>query len=143
MSSPNACGVAACILSALRLAGLSIGPIELRRALENSARPVDIHDPFAQGAGLINAPAAVAYAIKHHGKMGQALEFDVSVPSRNHARGIYLRDPAELAGPYLSIGVHVKPLFEHAASRTEAELEAALSIELNLQVSCCRCLDVT
>ena len=68
MSSPNACGVAACVLSALRQAGIEINPIELRRALENSATPVPTADPFAQGAGLINGPAAVAYATEHHGK---------------------------------------------------------------------------
>ena len=60
MSSPNACGVAACVLSALRQMGVGgVGPIELRRALENSARPVDTADPFAQGFGLIDAPAAM------------------------------------------------------------------------------------
>merc|ERR1740138_1170929 len=55
MASPNACGVAACVLSALRRAGIRPNPIELRRALVNSARLVEQHDPFAQGAGLISA----------------------------------------------------------------------------------------
>lgn len=72
MSSPNACGVAACVLSALRAGGVEVGPIELRRALENSAGEVEVQDVFAQGAGLINAPAAIEYATAHHGKLGQA-----------------------------------------------------------------------
>ena len=135
MSSPNACGVAACVLSALKQSGLTLGPIELRRALENSAVPVETSDPWAQGRGLINAPRAVVYAQAHHGKPGQALEFAVKVPSRADARGIYLRDAAELAGP-LHIGVHVQPKFEHAAVRSEAELADLISIELDLALSC-------
>ena len=87
MSSPNACGVAACVLSALKQDGIHIGPFELRRALENSALPVETHDPFAQGFGLINAPAAIKYATEHHGKVCQDLEIAVTVPSRGGARG--------------------------------------------------------
>ena len=58
MSSPNACGVAACVVSALKHEGLRVSPAELRRALENSARLVDGEggaEPLAQGAGLISA----------------------------------------------------------------------------------------
>ena len=44
MSSPNACGVAAVVLSALKAQGVNVGPIELRRALENSATPLDDPD---------------------------------------------------------------------------------------------------
>ena len=52
-------GVAAVVLSALKQSSINLGPIELRRALENSATRVEQYDPFGQGAGLINAPAAV------------------------------------------------------------------------------------
>ena len=134
MSSPNACGVAACVLSRLRQSGVRVGPIELRRALENSATAVETADPFAQGKGLINAPAAVEYAIAHHGKPGQDIEFELSVPSRNNARGIYLRDAAELPadGSPLTIGVHVKPLFQHANTRSEAQVRELLDLEIDL-----------
>ena len=136
MSSPNACGVAAVVLSALRQQGIGpVGPIELRRALETSATQVDISDPFAQGAGLINAPAAVAYAAAHHGKPGQDVEFAVTVPSRANARGLYLRDAAELAGP-LTFGVLVKPLFSQAFVRSAAELRELLDLELDLKLQC-------
>ena len=135
MSSPNACGVAACVLSALRQSEVGrIGPIELRRALENSAKPVETPDPWAQGFGLINAPAAIRYATEHHGKPGQDVEFKVSVPSRAGARGIYLRDPTELAGPH-AFGVLVKPHFEHASPRTDAEVEELLNLEIELALT--------
>ena len=64
----------------MRQAGVDVGPIELRRALENSATPVEQLDVFGQGAGLINAPGAVAYAMAHHGKPAQHLDFEVTVP---------------------------------------------------------------
>ena len=64
----------------MRQAGVDVGPIELRRALENSATPVEQLDVFGQGAGLINAPGAVAYAMAHHGKPAQHLDFEVTLP---------------------------------------------------------------
>jgi tripeptidyl-peptidase-2 len=76
----------------------------------------------------------VEYALRHTGKLGQDLEFGVTVPSRGNARGIYLRDVAELSGP-LTIGVEVKPLFAHAASPSSLELAEALSFELPVQLS--------
>ena len=78
MSSPNACGVAACVLSAARQAGINPGPIELRRALENTARAVETSDVFAQGCGLINAPDALAYLLANHGKPFQDVELEVN-----------------------------------------------------------------
>ena len=82
---------------------------------------------------MINAPAAVEYATTHHGKPAQDIAFAISVPSRADARGIYLRDAAELQGP-LTIGATVAPLFEHAATRTAAELEQLLSLELEIEL---------
>ena len=132
MSSPNACGVAAVVLSALKAQGVNVGPIELRRALENSATPLDDPEPFAQGVGLINAPGAISYALAHHGKPGQHLGFAVELPSRRNARGLYLRDAAELEGP-LSFGVSVKPLYDlPLAGRSEDELDELLGTEIEV-----------
>jgi tripeptidyl-peptidase-2 len=133
MASPNACGVAACVLSALRQQGLSsrISPVELKRGLINSAKQVDISDPYAQGGGLISATAAVSYMLQHHGKDGQDLFFDIHITNRNNARGIYIRDALELQGP-LTFNVNVKPRFEHATDRSPEELASLLSLELDL-----------
>ena len=134
MSSPNACGVAACVLSALKQEGIeNCGPIELKRGLINSAIPIDIVEPFAQGAGLISAVEAVDYITSHHGKHGQSLAIDVSIPSRNKARGIYIRDELELEGP-MTFGVLVQPRFDHAIKRTPQEIDELLALELNLEL---------
>jgi tripeptidyl-peptidase-2 len=134
MSSPNACGVAACVISALKQQGIdNCGPIELRRGLVNSATSVDIIDPFSQGAGLISAVASFDYIVSHHGKDGQGLAIDVSIPSRNNARGIYIRDIFELEGP-MTFGVLVQPKFNHAIKRTAEEMQELLGLELDLEL---------
>jgi len=137
MSSPNACGVAACILSAVKQKGVNCGPIELKRALVNSALPagaVDgIDDPFAQGAGLVSALDCADYIISNHGKIGAHLAIDVSIPARNHARGIYIRDEIELEGS-MAFGVQVNPRFGHSNQRTPSEMDELLSLELDLQL---------
>jgi len=137
MSSPNACGVAACILSAAKSEGINCGPIELKRALANTATSAGavggVDDPFAQGAGLVSARDCADYVVAHHGKVGQNLAVDVTVPARNGARGIYVRDEAELDGP-LTFVVNVKPRFSHANQRTSREMDELLSLELDLQL---------
>jgi tripeptidyl-peptidase-2 len=135
MSSPNACGVTACILSALKQQGLQCAHAELRRGLLNSATPVNgIQDRFAQGSGLISATGAVDYIVKHHGKAGQDVTFDISIPSQNDGRGIYVRDAMQLKGP-MTFDVKVLPHFDHALVRTSEEIEELLSLELDLDLT--------
>ncbi|KAL7551241.1 hypothetical protein ACHAWF_014431 [Thalassiosira exigua] len=133
MSSPNVCGVAACVLSAARQGGLNDwGPAELKRALINTARPPEgVREPLSQGSGLVSALDCAEYLLAHRGKPGQDVALDVSVPSRNGARGIYLRDEAELDGP-LDFSVKVLPRFDHANPRTPSEVDQLLSLELDL-----------
>ncbi len=135
MSSPNACGVAACVLSAVkqRLGISRLSPPELRKALQNTARPVDVSDSFAQGAGLVTATSAVEYILENRGKLGQDLTIGVSIPSRNNARGLYIRDALELDGP-MTFDVKVKPEFQHASTRTAEEMNELLSLELDLDL---------
>ena len=136
MSSPNACGVAACVLSAVKqkLGVDHISPAELRKGLLNTAASVDISDPFAQGAGLISATAAVDYILEHRGKLCQDLTVDVMLPNRNNARGLYIRDKLELAGP-MTFDVKVLPRFQHASVRTDEEMDEVLSFELDLDLT--------
>jgi len=133
MSSPNACGVAACILSAVRNSSVNCGPLELKRALKNTATDTGIADPFAQGAGLLSALDCTEYIIANHGKAGQSIAIDITVPSRDNARGLYIRDEIELDGP-MSFNVLVRPKFSHAYQRTSEEMDVLLSLELDLSL---------
>ena len=135
MSSPNACGVAACVLSAVkqRLGVTHLSPPEFRKALLNTAFPVEVLDPFAQGAGLVSATTAVDYILENRGKLGQDVTIDVSLPGRNNARGLYIRDALELNGP-MTFDVKVKPDFQHASTRTAVEMDEVLTMELDLDL---------
>jgi len=134
MSSPNVCGVAACVLSAVRQSGVKdCGPNELKRALKNTAVISGVADPFSQGSGLVSALDCVDYIVKNHGKEGQSIAIDVSIPSRNSARGLYIRDEIELDGP-MEFSVLVNPKFSHSNSRTSSELDELLSLELHLSL---------
>lgn len=135
MSSPNACGVAACVLSAVknRLGITHLSPPELRKGLLNTANPVEVSDQFAQGTGLVSATTAVDYILENRGKLGQDLTIEVSLPSRNKARGLYIRDALELNGP-MTFDVRLKPDFQHASTRTDEEMNEVLSLELDLDL---------
>jgi tripeptidyl-peptidase II len=139
MASPSACGATAVLLSALKAKGVDIdndfGPHELRRALQNSAMKLPsnsdiVLDPFAQGAGLISVHRALDYALAHHGKPGQNLAYDIKIDG---ARGIYIRDASQLAGP-MTRTVSVMPRFENSLQKTEQEIDSMLSLELDLDL---------
>jgi tripeptidyl-peptidase-2 len=53
MSSPNACGCIALLLSAMKAKQLPYTPFSVRRALENTALKVESLDHFALGHGLV------------------------------------------------------------------------------------------
>jgi tripeptidyl-peptidase-2 len=132
MSSPNVCGVAACVLSAVRQNGVKdCGPNELKRALKNTAVTSGVADPFSQGSGLVSALDCVEYIIKNHGKEGQSIAIDVSIPSRDRARGLYIRDEIELDGR-TEFSIQVNPKFSHSKLRTSREMDELLSLELHL-----------
>ena len=60
MSSPNACGTIACLLSALKHKSIPISPFRVRLALENSShKPKEgYHNPFSLGTGIVQVDSA-------------------------------------------------------------------------------------
>ena len=58
MSSPQAAGAVALLLSSAADAGVKVTPAALRTALSSSARYLDDQPAYAQGAGLISVPGA-------------------------------------------------------------------------------------
>jgi tripeptidyl-peptidase-2 len=135
MSSPNVCGVSACVLETIRKNGVvHCRPDELKRTLKNTAVSGCINDPFSQGSGLVSALSCAHYLINNHGKKGQDIAIDVSIPSRG-ARGIYIRDEIELEGP-MTYSVLVKPRFSHANQRSSSEMNELLSLQVHLILKC-------
>jgi tripeptidyl-peptidase-2 len=131
MSSPNACGGLALLLSGLKAESVAYSPQSVRRAVVNSARQLDPErsDVFSQGAGLLQVDAAYSYLKTNAGKSAaEHVRFQVTVPGRDNARGIYLRDGE--AANVAEMTVSVKPIFpEKTTNEVKAEFEMSISLE--------------
>lgn len=139
MSSPNACGNFALILSALKAQGKSWTPYAVRRAVENTAvpgirlllpwwlstcvqrsggcfcvMPVDGSDVFGLGCGLMQTASALA---KLNESDLSLRGFAIKVPNQGVGagaqtdRGVYWRD-ASRAATATHVSVSITPLFE-------------------------------
>lgn len=129
MSSPNACGAIAVLLSACKAEKLAYAPHRIKRALVNTAEPIDTVSVFAQGAGMIRIDKAWEYLQEHRRHADQDLRFEIKVSNRNNARGIYLREPFEFVRPVEST-VTVTPRFhEKADNRKKVKFEMRFNLE--------------
>ncbi|MDA1194094.1 MAG: S8 family serine peptidase [Planctomycetota bacterium] len=128
MSAPNLCGGVALLLSGLKQEERAWTPARVRRALANTTAPIEGSDPFSHGHGLIQIPEAFAFLqAAPEGPEGDA-RYDVTLPGRAGARGLYLREPAETARVALE-RIQVKPEFRESddhARRIGFSLRVAL-----------------
>ncbi len=99
-------------------AGISFTPHRIRKAIENTARPLvvagDRVRPLTQGAGLITVDAAYKHLLEHRNRRELDAVWRVTVTCRSGylglgggdrpARGIYLRDPGELVSVVICEG---------------------------------------
>ncbi|MFZ3470191.1 S8 family serine peptidase [Streptomyces sp. 4.24] len=95
MSSPQAAGASALLISAAKQQKIALTPASLRIALTSSAKKIDDVPAHAQGAGLINIPGAWE-SIKSGAK---ANEFTVSAPV-DTAIDQFLKTPGFGTGVY-------------------------------------------
>jgi tripeptidyl-peptidase-2 len=129
MSSPNACGGIALMLSGLKAKEVDYTPHRIKRAIGNTARKIEGVEVFAQGRGLIQIDRAFDYLLEHRGSADHDLRFVVDLPSHNGDRGVYLRESFETEKPFNTI-VRVRPTFHEDAdnhSKVEFEMRVALS----------------
>ncbi|MEQ8789066.1 MAG: S8 family serine peptidase [Pirellulaceae bacterium] len=119
MASPNACGASALLLSALKAEKKPYTPYSVRRALQNTARPIDDADALTQGAGLIQVDAALAYLLEHAEHQSPTfLRYDVSVRGGETTRGVLLREPHQLCES-TQHSVRIRPVFHDDAPAAE------------------------
>ena len=98
MASPNACGNIALMLSGFKQKEIQYTPTSILRSLQASANYLETVDPLAQGPGLLQ----VDKAFEHHLQKKSAADFidlHISIPSRDNARGFYLRDAVDVSSP--------------------------------------------
>ena len=98
MSAPSAAGVVALLASAAKAEGLETNPYLIRSALMNSAAYQDELDPWNQGAGLIQTPAAWEFLKNHAEKRPFHYHYEVEVigNSFEDGEGIYIRSNESL-----------------------------------------------
>ena len=92
MSSPNACGLFAVLLSACKQHGLPYTPHRIRKAIENTALVQPLLEPLTQGAGLVQVADAFNYLQQHRDCTDLDIAYRVSVSG---GRGVYLREPEQ------------------------------------------------
>ncbi|MGB0583251.1 MAG: tripeptidyl peptidase II, partial [Limisphaerales bacterium] len=129
MSSPNACGAIAVVLSACKAEKIAFTPHRIKRALVNTAVPIETVSVFAQGAGMIRIDKAWEYLKENRRFADQDLRFEIKVSNRDNARGIYMREPFEFVRPVESI-VTITPRFhEKADNRKKVKFEMRFNLE--------------
>jgi len=128
MSSPNACGCLALVISALKHQKISFTPFSLKRAIENTARHIDNVDRLTQGHGLIQVTEAFEYSKKTADISHWRL--DVKFPQRNNARGLYVRDAWEF-NALIERNMEVLPIFAQSITNTDK-----VQFEIKLNVKC-------
>lgn len=95
MSSPCCSGGIALLLSAMRANNKSWNPYYIKTLIENSARVIPSIDPLALGCGLMQVDKAYTLSETYTYDPAQNMWYEVSLPERRNARGIYLRNYRE------------------------------------------------
>uniref|UniRef100_A0A914Y9F2 Tripeptidyl-peptidase II first Ig-like domain-containing protein n=1 Tax=Panagrolaimus superbus TaxID=310955 RepID=A0A914Y9F2_9BILA len=123
MSSPNAVGNIACLLSAMKVEAIPISPFRIKIALQNSAMiPEDgSHHPFSLGAGIIQISSAFELLKSSMNCISTNIT-DIKINAKNK-RGIYLRELWEV-NRIQEFNVCVKTKFN-----SEKELEKVVTFE--------------
>ncbi|RDD39583.1 Tripeptidyl-peptidase 2 [Trichoplax sp. H2] len=128
MSSPNACGGIALILSGLKACQIPFSPSSVRRAVENTASSITGEDHFSMGYGLLQVDKAFEYIRNSVDKLNNNVHFEITCGSSYDKRGIYLREPQETSSiSYLP--VRVRPCYK---SKLDLKLKANLEYRISL-----------
>jgi tripeptidyl-peptidase II len=130
MASPNCCGNFALALSGLKAKKINYTPASVRRAFENTAKPIATADVFGQGYGLVQTGAAYDALVRDARKPFELIPLSVAVSGGK--RGIYLREPNETAGDAepQEFTVQVRPQFHpNASSKQKVAYRLRLTLE--------------
>ncbi|KAF8951102.1 tripeptidyl-peptidase II Tpp2 [Podila verticillata] len=106
MSSPNACGCIALILSGLKAEKKAYTPYRVHRALINASK--DIQDQFR--VGFLQVEKTFDHLLTYHAYEEQDVDYKIQIAERDNARGIYLREWEECNKAH-TLTVKVEPKF--------------------------------
>lgn len=129
MSAPNACGAIALLLSGMKAEGMAPSPHRVRRALVNTAAPIEGVDVWGAGHGMLQVDKAWEHLVQNKDRADEDARYEVTLPRRDDARGVYLREPHEV-DQVLQTSVRVSPkLHEDTAHERRVAFEQRLALE--------------
>jgi tripeptidyl-peptidase II len=131
MSSPNACGCMALLLSAAKACSSPLSTARLRLAVENSAQllSTELVDVLGQHHGLLQVERAWDHIVSNLRDKTIDIPLRVSVNSQRFKRGIYLRQASEMKTAE-TFQVTVSPLFhENETAETQINYEMRLQVK--------------
>ncbi|MCA8988563.1 MAG: tripeptidyl peptidase II, partial [Planctomycetaceae bacterium] len=108
---------------------LAYNPFSVRKAVQNTAKPIPDAEVFAAGPGLIQIDRAWDYLQQRKGRYGDLINYDIRFPSLNNARGVYLRDPQQ-SKQAQSLRAYVTPDFPD-----DTPIETRLQVNLVCKMS--------
>jgi tripeptidyl-peptidase-2 len=85
---------------------------------------------FSQGRGMVQIDAAFEFLKRFEPYTDKDLRFEVRIPDRDNARGVYLREPFE-TNRVLETSVRVNPVFHHDADNRDK-----VNFELSVVLDC-------
>ncbi|XP_022341956.2 tripeptidyl-peptidase 2-like [Crassostrea virginica] len=127
MSSPNACGCLALVLSGLKATGVEYTPSSVKRALINTASEVPNIETLALGHGLIQVEKTYDY-LTNFAKEPE-LKVNFKVTCADGKRGIYLREPHHFRKPY-ETKVSIAPQFNEDNTEQEEKIKFCMQFTL-------------
>ncbi|RIA92162.1 subtilase family-domain-containing protein [Glomus cerebriforme] len=117
MSSPNATGCIALLLSGLKAESKPYTPFRIKNAISNSGK--SINENF--GVGLLQVQKTWDYLNTYYDREDQDVVFEVEIPNKLlKNRGIYLREESETSSVQL-FNVYIKPKFMKEIEPTSGE----------------------
>ena len=125
MSSPNAAGNVALLVSALKQQNISYSPPRIRRAIENTAADIPTSgSKLDSGHGLLQVSSAYDYLIQQKDFYEQDINFSIS------PRGLYLRQPHQVLQPYVT-SFSVTPNFHE-----DVDKQRLIEFEMRISLTC-------
>lgn len=95
MSSPNATGCITLLLSAAKASAMTVTPVAIRRAVENTAFFLTNVDVLGQGSGLIRVKDAWQLLQAEATNPYKDIGFSIKSTHTSFTNGVYLRQPHE------------------------------------------------
>ncbi|XP_048746966.2 tripeptidyl-peptidase 2-like [Ostrea edulis] len=131
MSSPNACGCIALVLSGLKANDVEYTPFSVKRALINTAAPVPNIEVLALGHGLVQVEKAYDFLTNFAKEQEVKVEFKVTCADGK--RGIYLREPHHFRKPY-ETKLAIAPNFFEEHVEPEEKINFCIQFSLTCDV---------